>query len=71
MPDLSTTVSSPIGAILELPGRVPLDECRLVASKMLRKQINDAEAHLAEIDNWTHSTRRGSAKAKTAEEMKR
>lgn len=66
---LVTTISSPIGPIMEFEGRITLDEGKERVARILRKQIADAEAHLAELDNWTHSSRRGNAVALTAEEI--
>jgi len=69
MAALQTTVHSPVGPILRLTGRVPGPEIKSEAAKRLRQQIRDAEAHLAEIDNWYHDTTRNGVRALTAEEM--
>lgn len=69
MAEITTTVHSPIGAIYVCAGRLPKQQAFDAAAAHLRRQIRDAEAHLAEIDNWTTKAARGSLRAKTHEEM--
>lgn len=71
MADLKTTVYSPVGPILRVTGRISGPEIKQEAAGALRRQIRDAEAHLAEIDNWFHETTRNGVRALSAEEMNR
>lgn len=68
MADVVTTVHSPIGPVIALPGRIPKGEASQVAASYLRKQIEDAKAHLAEVDNFTTTASRGSVRVRTYEE---
>lgn len=69
MADLTTTVHGPGGPIVALPGRVPKQKATAEARELLRRKIREAQAHLDEFDNWTTTCERGSARARTYEEM--
>lgn len=69
MADLTTTVHSPAGPVLRLDGRVSKQIAFDRARKMLRRDIEVAQRHLDEFDNWETTCERGSARAKTYEEM--
>lgn len=67
--DLVTTLKSPAGEIMSLPGRVPFQEIREAARVQLQQEIRNAERHLEEIENWSTTTTRGSRRALSFEEM--
>lgn len=71
MAALETTVSSPLGEITSVQGRVPAKVLIETTRVNLERQILRLQDHLAEIDNWTVHSHRGSLPVKTYEEMEK
>lgn len=69
MAALETTVSSPLGEITSVQGRVPAKVLVENTRVSLERQILRLQEHLQEIDNWTVHSHRGSLRVKTFEEM--
>lgn len=69
MAELTTTIHSPHGPIVSVPGRVPEGSAFTEARKHLQGQIEQAQRHLDEMSNWFTTAERGSVRAKRFEEM--
>ncbi len=69
MADLTTTIHSPHGPILSIPGRQPESAAFTEARKHLQQTIDQAQGHLDEMSNWYTTAERGSVRAKRFEDM--
>lgn len=69
MAEITTTIHSPHGPILALPGRVPEQKAFTEAREHLQNQIEQAQGHLEELSNWFTTAERGRTRVKRFEEM--
>lgn len=69
MAALETTVSSPHGGIITLPGRVPRGEAIDIARREVQRVIMAAQDHEREFENWDVKTHRGTTPALSHEDL--